>query len=80
MFDELPNRLKELRTQRRETQRTVADAMGIKTAAGYCKKELGYTPVTLEEANAAAVHFETTIEAIFFAGGRSTSESIHDTG
>lgn len=66
------NRLQEYRSKAKETQRQVAAAMGIKTIGGYCKKELGYHPVTLEEARRAALHFseklEThiSIEDIFF--------------
>ncbi len=66
------NRLQEYRSRAKETQRQVAAAMGIKTIGRYCKKELGYHPVTLEEARRAALHFseklEThiSIEDIFF--------------
>lgn len=63
----MTNRLQELRIEHKETQRKMADIMGLKTVAAYCKKELGYNPVTLEEAHAAAAHWGTTIEAIFFA-------------
>lgn len=69
------NRLQELRTERGETQRQMADVMGIKTIGGYCKKELGYNPVTLQEAYVAAVHFGTTIEALFFEEEHSELES-----
>lgn len=72
----MTNRLQELRMERGETQRKMADVMGLKTVGAYCKKELGYNPVTLEEAHAAAVHFGTTIEAIFFADGYSQREMI----
>lgn len=70
----MTSRLQELRTKRGETQRKMADVMGLKTVGAYCKKELGYNPVTLTEAYAAAVHFGTTIEAIFFADEHSEWE------
>ena len=57
------NRLQEYRSRAKETQRQVAAAMGIKTIGGYCKKELGYHPVTLEEALAAGVS-EVTVPAL----------------
>lgn len=65
------NRLQELRIKHGETQQKMAEIMGLKTAGAYCKKELGYNPVTLVEAYAAAVHFGTSIEAIFFADEHS---------
>lgn len=61
------NRLQELRLKRKETQRQMADVMGLKNVSAYCKRELGYTPVALKEAYAAANHFEMTIEEVFFA-------------
>lgn len=64
---DMDNRLAEIRMERKETQRQIADVMGIKTIGGYCKKELGYTPVTLEQARAVALHWGMTIEEIFFA-------------
>ena len=54
---DLTNRLQEFRIQHGETQRKMADVMGIKTTGAYCKKELGYIPVSLEEAYAAAAHW-----------------------
>ena len=48
-----------------ETQRKMADIMGIKTTGAYCKKELCYIPVSLEEAYAAATHWGVTMEEIF---------------
>ena len=62
---DLTNRLQEFRIQHGETQRKMADVMGIKTTGAYCKKELGYIPVSLEEAYAAAAHWGVTIEEIF---------------
>lgn len=63
----MTNRLQELRMKHGETQRKMADIMGIKTTGAYCKKELGYIPVSLKEAYAAATHWGVTIEEIFFA-------------
>ena len=71
----MTNRLQELRTSRGETQRKMAGVMGLKTVGAYCKKELGYNPVTLKEAHKAALHFGTTIEAIFFADENSETET-----
>lgn len=62
----MANRLQEFRAAHKETQQQMANVMGLKSASVYCKKELGYIPVSLEEAYAAAVHWGTTIEAIFF--------------
>lgn len=63
----MTNRLQELRMKHGETQRQMAEVMNLKTVGAYCKKELGYNAVTLEEAHAAAVHWGVTIEDIFFA-------------
>lgn len=68
----MENRLAEIRIERKETQRQIADVMGIKTIGCYCKKELGYHPVTLEQAYAVAVHWGMTIEEIFFTKKTST--------
>lgn len=61
------NNLQKLRIEHGETQRDLAKLLGLKTSGAYCKKELGYTPITLQEAYIIAVHFKTTIESIFFA-------------
>lgn len=70
----MTNRLQELRMERGETQRQMAEVMNLKTVGAYCKKELGYNAVTLEEAHAAAVHWGVTIEDIFFADEISNLE------
>lgn len=70
----MTNRLQELRMEHRETQRQMAEVMKLKTVGAYCKKELGYNAVTLEEAHAAAVHWGVTIEDIFFADKISNLE------
>ncbi len=62
----MPNRLQEFRLAHKETQRDIADLLGLKTAAAYCKKEIGETPVSLNQAYLLAVHWGTTIEALFF--------------
>ena len=64
----MANRMRELRLEHHETQRDLAGLLGLKSAALYCKRELGYHPVTLEEAFKLAVHWGMTIEDIFFAG------------
>lgn len=68
---QMVNRLQEYRRKAGKTQRQMAEALGIKTAAGYCKKELGYTPVTLEEAADAAEELGVTIEQLFFTSQNS---------
>lgn len=70
----MTNRLQELRMKHGETQRQMAEVMHLKTVGAYCKKELGYNAVTLEEAYAAAVHWGITIEEIFFADKNSKTE------
>lgn len=70
----MTNRLQELRIHHGETQREMADIMGIKTIGAYCKKELGYISVTLLEAHAAAAHWGVTIEEIFFADENAKTE------
>lgn len=59
-------RLQRIRMQRRETQRELAAVMGLKSASAYCKKELGYIPITLDEARAVARHWEMSIDSVFF--------------
>ena len=46
----MANRMRELRLERHETQRDLAELLGLKSAVLYCKREIGYHPVTLEEA------------------------------
>lgn len=65
MFDKYPNRLRELRLLRGETQENLARVMGLKTAAAYSKKELGYNSTTIEQAQAIARHYGMSIEDIF---------------
>lgn len=48
----------------KEQQRVLADLLGL-SVVDYCKRELGYTRVTLEEAHKLAVHWGLTIEEIF---------------
>lgn len=62
----MTNKLQELRVEHKEGQQVLAELLGLKVA-DYCKRELGYTRVTLEEAHLLAIHWGTTIEAIFFA-------------
>lgn len=69
----MTNRLQELRVQHSEPQRVLADLLGL-SVADYCKRELGYTRVTLEEAYKLAVHWGMSIEEIFFADGNSFNE------
>lgn len=61
----MTNRLQELRVKHKEPQRVLAELLGL-SIADYCKRELGYTRVTLEEAYKLAVHWEMSIEEIFF--------------
>lgn len=69
----MTNRLQELRVQNKEPQRVLADLLGL-SIADYCKRELGYTRVTLEEAHKLAVHWGLSIEEIFFADVNSFNE------
>lgn len=62
----MTNRLKELREERGDTQKKLAALFGV-TEATYCKKELGYIKVSLEEAYIASRYFGLTIAEIFFA-------------
>lgn len=66
----MENRLQELRLAHGERQADLAKVIG-KSEADYCKRELGYTKVTLEDAWKLAAHWGLTIEQIFFAGERS---------
>lgn len=69
----MTNRLQELRVVNKEQQRVLADLLGL-SVVDYCKRELGYTRVTLEEAHKLAVHWGLTIEEIFFADEISFNE------
>lgn len=71
----MTNRLRELRLAHNETQNDLAALLGLKSTALYCKREIGYYPVTLEEAFKLAVHWGMTIEEIFFADEVSLKES-----
>lgn len=69
------NRMRELRLEHHETQRDLAELLGLKSAVLYCKREIGYHPVTLEEAFKLSLHWGLTIEEIFFADEVSLKES-----
>lgn len=69
----MTNRLQELRVKNKEPQRVLANLLGL-SVTDYCKRELGYTRVTLEEAHKLAVHWGLTIEEIFFADTDSFNE------
>ena len=61
----MANRMRELRLEHHETQRDLAELLGLKSAVLYCKREIGYHPVTLEEAFKLSLHWGLTIEEIF---------------
>ena len=60
----MANRMRELRLEHHETQRDLAELLGLKSAVLYCKREIGYHPVTLEEAFKLSLHWGLTIEEI----------------
>lgn len=72
----MANRMRELRLEHNETQRDLAELLGLKSPVLYCKREIGYHPVTLEEAYKLALHWGLTIEEIFFADGISLKENF----
>ena len=53
----MANRMRELRLEHHETQRDLAELLGLKSAVLYCKREIGYHPVTLEEAFKLSLHW-----------------------
>lgn len=61
----MANRMRELRLAHNEKQRDLAAVLGLRTAVQYCKREIGYCPVTLEEAFKLSLHWGLTIEEIF---------------
>ncbi|MBD5162525.1 MAG: XRE family transcriptional regulator [Oscillibacter sp.] len=71
----MANRMRELRLAHNEKQRDLAALLGLRTSVQYCKREIGYCPVTLEEAYKLALHWGMTIEEIFFADEVSLKES-----
>lgn len=71
----MANRMRELRLEHHETQWDLAQLLGLKSSALYCKREIGYYPVTLEEAYKLALHWGMTIEEIFFADRFSLKDS-----
>ncbi len=71
----MANRMRELRLEHHETQRDLAELLGLKSAVLYCKREIGYHPVTLEEAFKLSLHWGLTIEEIFFADEVSLKDS-----
>lgn len=62
----MTNRLRELRAKHNETQKELAKVLGLNSAQLYCKREVGYYPVTLEEAFKLSRHWGMSIEEIFF--------------
>ncbi len=71
----MANRMRELRLAHNEKRRDLAAVLGLRTAVQYCKREIGYCPVTLEEAFKLSLHWGLTIEEIFFADKVSLKES-----
>ena len=61
MYEVLRKKRKESNT----TIKTIRSLFGIKTDAGYLKKETGATAFTIEEAKVLARYFDTTVEALF---------------
>ena len=61
----MANRMRELRLAHEESQQDLAEVLGLTSASLYCKRELGYRPVTLEEAFKLSLHWGLTIEEIF---------------
>lgn len=58
-----------LRKMRKERNISVADMaqlLGFKSNSSYCKKELGYIPISLEEARKISEYFGKSVEEIFF--------------
>ena len=58
--------LQNLRRKHGLTLKDMATIINLQTASGYCKKELGYVPFSLEEAKVIADYFGKRIEDIFF--------------
>ena len=57
-----------LRKKRKDSNTTIKSIrklIGIKTDAGYLKKETGATAFTIEEAKILARYFETSIDILF---------------
>ena len=57
-----------LRKKRKDTNttiKTIRKLIGIKTDAGYLKKETGATAFTIEEAKIIARYFETSVDILF---------------
>ena len=59
-------RLKELRKSSNTTCDEMANLLGLKTKGAYSKKETGNVPFSLIEAKLISVHFNKSIEDIFF--------------
>lgn len=50
--------LRDLRKETGERQIDIANLLGLKTSATYCKKENGQVPVSLKDAQILAEHFK----------------------
>lgn len=70
----MQERLRSLREERELSISEMARLLGFKTDAAYSKKELGYSPFSLQQAKTIADFFGKTIEEIFFSNQCSQQE------
>lgn len=59
-------RLRKLRKERNVSIAEMSMLLGFKTQSAYCKKELGYVPLSLNEARVISDFFGKSIDEIFF--------------
>jgi putative transcriptional regulator len=59
------HKLKDLRRTHKTSALTLANIIGLKTAAAYYKKENGTIEFSLNEASAISLYYEKPIEEIF---------------
>lgn len=60
------NKLRELRKSKNVPVKKLANALGLKTAGAYYKKEYGMSKITIEEAKIIAEVLEASLDEIFY--------------
>lgn len=69
-------KLRQLRTERGISAKKMAELLDLETEGAYYKKENGTIKFTLSEGKRVADFFGLPIEAVFFAGELSKTDSL----
>lgn len=64
--DRMMNNLRNIRKKRKVSIAEMSKVLGFKSKSTYCKKELGYVPISLNEAKKISDFFGQSVDDIFF--------------